>query len=71
MQSLLIISNFNMDQQHMYSVEEVLEIVLTLKPEDRKALQEEIQKSLLNEKDILDKISPIHKKYEATYKALS
>jgi len=41
-------------------MEEVLEIALTLKPEDRKIVQEEIQKSLLNEKEILDKISPFH-----------
>ena len=60
-----------MDSQHTYTVKEVLEIALTLKPEDRKIVQEEIQKSLLNEKEILDTISPFHKKYEATYKALS
>jgi len=46
-----------------------LEIALTLKSEDRKIVQEEIQKSLFNEKEILDKISPFHQKYEATYKA--
>lgn len=60
-----------MDLQHTYTVEEVLEIALTLKPEDRKIVQEEIQKSLFNEKEILDKISPFHQKYEATYKALA
>ncbi|HCN83893.1 MAG TPA: hypothetical protein DIT07_09785 [Sphingobacteriaceae bacterium] len=60
-----------MNSQHTYTVEEVLEIALTLKPEDRKIVQEEIQKSLLNEKEIIDKISPFHQKYEATYKALS
>ncbi|MEX8546367.1 MAG: hypothetical protein V5804_02090 [Mucilaginibacter sp.] len=60
-----------MDLNHNYTVEEVLEIALTLKPEDRKKVQEEIQKSLLNEKEILDKISPFHQKYEATYKTLA
>lgn len=60
-----------MDLQHTYTVEEVLEIALTLKPEDRKIVQEEIQKSLLNEKEILDRISPFHQKYEETYKALA
>ena len=60
-----------MDSQHIYTVEEVLEIALTLKPEDRKIVLEGVQKSLLNEKEILDKISPFHEKYEATYKALA
>ena len=60
-----------MDSQHAYTVEEVLEIALTLKPEERKKVQEEIQKSFLNEKEILDRIEPIHKKYDATYKALA
>lgn len=60
-----------MDQQRNYTVEEVLEIALTLKPEDRKLVLEGVQKSLLNEKEILDKISPFHEKYEATYKALA
>lgn len=58
-----------MDLQHTYTVDEVLEIALTLKSEDRKIVQEEIQKSLFNEKEILDKISLFHQKYEATYKA--
>jgi len=60
-----------MDSQHAYTVEEVLEIALTLKPEDRKKVQEEIQKSFLNEKGMLDRLEPIHKKYDATYKALA
>lgn len=60
-----------MDLQHTYTAEEVLEIALTLKPEDRKIVQEEIQKSLLNEKEILNKISPFHQKYEETYKTLA
>ncbi len=60
-----------MDLQHIYTAEEVLEIALSLKPNDRKFVQEEIQKSLLNEKEIIDKISPFHEKYEATYKALA
>ena len=60
-----------MDPQHTYTVEEVLEIALTLPPEDRKKVQEEIQKSFLHEKEILDRIEPIHKKYNATYKALA
>jgi len=60
-----------MDSQHAYTVEEVLEIALTLKPEDRQKVQEQIQKSLLNEQEILDRIEPIHKKYDATYKALA
>lgn len=60
-----------MDLQHNYTVKEVLEIALTLKPEDRKIVQEGIVKSLFNEKEILDKISLFHEKYEATYKALA
>jgi hypothetical protein len=60
-----------MDSQHAYTVEEVLEIALALKPEDRKKVQEEIQRSFLNEKEILDRIEPIHQKYDATYKALA
>lgn len=60
-----------MASQHIYTVEEVLEIALTLKPDDRKKVQQEIQKSLLNESEILDRIEPFHKKYEATYKALA
>lgn len=60
-----------MDLQHTYTVEEVLEIALTLKPEDRKLVQQKIQKSLFDEKEILDKISSIHQKYEETYKALA
>ncbi len=60
-----------MDLQHTYTIEEVLEIALTLKPEDRKIVQEEIQKSLFNEKEILDRITPFHQKYEATYKDLA
>ncbi len=60
-----------MDSQHSYTSEEVLEIALKLKPEERKALQQEIQKSLFDEQEILEKISPFHQKYEATYKALA
>lgn len=60
-----------MDLQHIYTVEEVLEIALTLKPEDRRVVQEEIQKSLFNEKEILDRIFLFHQKYEDTYKALA
>lgn len=60
-----------MDLQHNYTVEEVLEIALKLNSKDRKIVQEGIQKSLFDEKEILDKISPIHQKYEATYKALA
>jgi len=60
-----------MEPQHAYTVEEVLEIAMTLKPEDRKKVQEEIQKTFLNEKEILDRIDPIHQKYDATYKALA
>lgn len=60
-----------MNLQHTYTVEEVLEIALTLKLEDRKVVQEEIQKYLFNKKEILDRISPFHQKYEETYKALA
>lgn len=60
-----------MDTQHVYTVKEVLEIALTLKPEDRQIVKEEIQKSLFDEKEILDKISTFHEKYNATYRALS
>ena len=60
-----------MDSQHIYTVEEVLEIALTLKLEDRKIVLEGVQKSLLSEKEILDKISPFHQRYEATYKTLA
>ncbi len=60
-----------MDLQHIYTVEEVLEIALTLKIEDRKIVQEQIQKSLFEEQEILEKITPFHQKYEATYKALA
>ncbi len=60
-----------MDLQHTYTVEAVLNIALNLKPADRKILQEEIRKPLLNEKEILDRISPFHQKYESTYKALA
>lgn len=60
-----------MDTQHTYTVEEVLEIALTLKPEDRKKVQEEIQRSLPDEQELLKKIAPFHKKYEDTYKALA
>ncbi len=68
---LLIVTITIMESQHAYTVEEVLEIALALKLEDRKKVQEEIQKSFLNEKEILDGIEPIHKKYDATYKALA
>ena len=60
-----------MHSQHIYTVEEVLEIALTLNPEERKKVQEEIQKSLFDEKELLEKIAPFHKKYEETYKALA
>ena len=57
-----------MDKNHKYTVEEVLEIVLTLKPEERIQIQKEIQKSILNEQEILDRMNPIHEKYKETYK---
>jgi hypothetical protein len=60
-----------MGSKHIYTVEEVLEIALTLNPEDRKRVQQELQKSLLNESEILDRIEPFHKKYDTTYKALA
>ena len=60
-----------MDSQHAYTVEEVLEIALMLNPEDRKKVKEEIQKSLLNEEEILERIESIHQKYDDTYKALA
>ena len=60
-----------MDSQHAYTVEEVLEIALMLNPEDRKKVKEEIQKSLLNEEEILERIESIHQKYDETYKALA
>lgn len=60
-----------MKPQQTYTVEEVLKIALTLKPEDRKIVLEGVQKSLVDERDVLDKISPFHEKYEATYKALA
>lgn len=60
-----------MDAQHIYTVDEVLEIAMTLNLEERKKVQEEILKSLFNENEILDKIAPFHQKYEATYKALA
>jgi len=60
-----------MDSQHAYTVAEVLEIALTLNPDDRKKVQEEIEKSLLNEREILERIEPIHQKYDGTYKALA
>jgi|GEM_PF-3699272 len=60
-----------MDSQHAYTVEEVLEIVLTLNPEERKKVREGLEKSLLNEKEILKHLEPIHQKYDATYKALA
>lgn len=60
-----------METQHTYTAEEVLEIALKLKPEERKILQQEIQKSLFDEQEILNKISPFHQKYETTYKALT
>lgn len=60
-----------MKSKHAFTVEEVLELALALNPEDRKKVQEEIQKSFLNEKEILDRIEPIHRKYDATYKALA
>jgi len=60
-----------MEKNHKYTVEEVLEIALTLNPEDRILIQKEIQKSIFNEQEILEKISPIHEKYKETYKALS
>lgn len=60
-----------MDTQHKYTVEEVLEIALKLDSKERDLIQKEIQKSLLNEKDILDRINPYHHKYEETYKKLA
>ena len=60
-----------MDLQHTYTVDEVIEIALTLKPEDRQKVTDGIKKSTLNEKEIVDKINPFHQKYEATYKALA
>jgi hypothetical protein len=60
-----------MDTQHKYTVQEVLEIALKLEPQERELVQKEIQKSLLNEKDILDRINPYHSKYEETYKKLA
>ena len=60
-----------MDLQHTYSVAEVLEIYQTLKPEEKEELQSKIQKIAFNEKEILDKISPFHKKFEETYRVLA
>jgi hypothetical protein len=60
-----------MDSQHIYTVEEVLEIALTLSADERKKIQEEIQKSLFDEKEILEKTAPFHQKFEATFKALA
>ncbi len=60
-----------MDLKHTFTVEEVLEIALTLKMEDRKKVHEEIRKSLLNEKEILERISPLHNNFEETYKNLA
>lgn len=60
-----------MDLQHTYTIKKVLEIVLTLKPQDRKIVLEVLLKSLLNEKEILEKISPFHQRYETTYKTLA
>lgn len=60
-----------MDKNHKYTVEEVLEIALTLKPEERIQVQKEIQKSILNEQEILERMNPIHEKYKETYKALA
>ena len=60
-----------MDPNHKYTVEEVLEIALTLKPEERIQVQKEIQKSILNEQEIHNRINPIHEKYKETYKSLA
>ena len=60
-----------MDPNHKYTFKEVLEIVLTLKPEERIQVQKEIQKSILNEQEILNRINPIHEKYKETYKSLA
>ncbi len=60
-----------MDLKHIYTVEEVLEIALTLKTEDRKKVQEEIQKSLLDEIEIRERIAPFHGKFEDAYKNLA
>jgi len=60
-----------MKSQRKYTVEEVLEIALTLDTEERKVVVEKVQESLINEKEILETMSRFHEKYEATYKALA
>ena len=60
-----------METNHKYTVEEVLEIALTLKNEERIQVQKEIQKSILNGQEILNRINPIDEKYKETYKSLA
>ncbi len=60
-----------MGLKHQYTVEEVIEIVNTLSVKDREIVNKQIVSTLLNTKNILDVISPYHKKYEQTYKNLA
>jgi len=60
-----------MNKSRQYMVEEVLDIALKLSDEDRRKIQEGIQKSLLNQNELIEKINPIHKRFEETYKGLA
>lgn len=60
-----------MELKKQYTVEEVIEIVNTFSLADKKKVEVEIRKSMLNENEILQIINPIHKKFEETYKALA
>jgi hypothetical protein len=60
-----------MNKSHQYTVEEVLDIALKLSDEDRRKIQEGIQKSLLNQNELIEKINPFHKRFEETYKSLA
>lgn len=60
-----------MDLQHTYTVAEVLEMAMTLNDEDREKVKVEIEKSLIEPKEVLDRMAPYHKKFQATYRALA
>lgn len=60
-----------MELNHVYTVEEVLEIVNTFKPEEKIRVRDGIQESLVNKEEIELIMDKYHKKYEATYKALA
>ena len=68
---LYMTNGTTMEVKHQYTVEEVVEIVNSLSVEDKEKVIVKVQETTLNEKEILDRISPFHNKFEKTYKALA